>query len=350
MHETPAVANPISSFGLFAFCATAPSPSENDRGSSDELRHRAAMPKMWSDFLRNYLTSKWIACILLLLTITHSTDILPRHKILTRGKKSITDFLTAEHISVGGRSRCISGHINLTVTSQNFKISYAEPSNQLAATEFIVELLQVDSTLAQRLIGDSYPITGTYGIYSSLCVPISSEAARKVETVQFLTHGDTLSGRYWDIAPGYSYVDAVTTAGQAAFFYDRIGVGKSDHPDSIQVVQGPLQVEIAHALVELLRTNQVGNFSNVVGVGHSAGSTVTQGVTTKYPDDFDAIILTGITTSTTYLPLTIASSNFQIANQASKKFRDLSNGYITQANEIGVQYAYFRYPNFDPTS
>lgn len=305
---------------------------------------------MWSVSLCSYLTSKWIACILLLPKIACFTDIFPPHKTLTPGKNSIADSLTLEHFSAGGKSRCISGHINLTVTSQNFKISYAEPSNQLAATEFIVELLQVNSTLAQQVVGKPRPITGRYGIYSSLCVPISPETTRKVKTVQFLTHGETLSSRYWDIAPGYSYVDAVTTAGQAVFFYDRIGVGNSDHPDPIQVVQGPLQVEIAHALVELLRTNQVGHFSNVVGVGHSAGCTVTQGVTTRYPDDFDAIILTGITTSTTYLPLTIASSNFQIANQTSKKFRNLSNGYITQANAIGVQYAYFRYPNFDPTS
>lgn len=312
---------------------------------------------MWSSFFHSYLTSKWIACIPLLLpTTAHFTGIstFPRHESPALGKDSTTDYPVIDHISAGGNSHCISGKINLTVTSQNFKINYAEPSNQFAVTEFIVELLQVNSTLAQRVIGNSRPITGTYGIYSSLCMPVDLEAARKVETVQFLTHGDTLSGSYWDIAPGYSYVDAVTTVGQAAFFYDRIGVGKSDHPDSIQVVQGPLQVEIAHALVELLRTNEIGgykfSFSNFVGVGHSAGCTVTQGVTTKYPDDFDAIILTGITTIIDYVPLTIASSNFQIANRASKRFRGLSNGYITQANAIGVQYAYFRYPNFDPKS
>lgn len=317
---------------------------------------------MWSSLFHSYLSLKWIASILLPSTTTaHFTYTSPAYDNSTLGKDPITNALTVDHISAGGKSRCISGNINLTVTAQNFEISYAEPSNQFAATEFIVELLQVNSTLAQRLVGGPRLITGTYSIYSTLCVPVNPETARKVKTVQFLTHGDTLSGSYWDIAPEYSYVDAVTTAGQAAFFYDRIGVGRSDHPDSIQVVQGPLQVEIAHALVQLLRTNQVGQFkfsnfvgqykfSNFVGVGHSAGSTVTQGVTTKYPNDFDAIILTGITTITTYLPLTIASSDFQVANQASNKFRDLSNGYLTQSNAIGVQYAYFHYPNFDPAS
>lgn len=32
-----------------------------------------------------------------------------------------------------------------------------------------------------------------------------------------------------------------------------IGVGKSQHPDPLQVVQGPLQVGIAHGLVTMIR-------------------------------------------------------------------------------------------------
>lgn len=307
---------------------------------------------MWSSFPYKYLTLTWIASIALPSLTVCFIDKSPVNTEPTLEPSPATDFLTINHISAGGGSRCISGNVNLTVTAQHFRIEYAEPSNQLAATQFIVELLEVNSTLANRVVGTPRPITGRYSIYSSLCLPPDPEIASKVKTVQFLTHGDTLSSSYWDIAPGYSYVDAVTTAGQAAFFYDRIGVGKSDHPDPIQVVQGPLQVEILHALVELLRTNQIGQykFSKFIGVGHSAGSTVTQGVTTKYPNDFDAVILTGISIIRTYVPLTIASSNFQIANQASRKFQYLSNGYLTQANAIGIQYAYFRYPNFSPSS
>ena len=308
---------------------------------------------MWSSFLHNYLILIWIARISLPLTIAHLiNNTYPGHANTTLGQSPTTGSLAVNHISVGGRSRCFSGNINLTVTAQTFQITYAEPSNQLAATEFIVELLEVNSTLAQRVVGSPRPITGTYSIYSSLCVPANSTVARKVKTVQFLTHGDTLSSRYWDIAPDYSYVDAVTTAGYAAFIYDRIGVGKSDHPDPIQVVQGFLQVEIAHALVKWLRTNPIDQykFSKFVGVGHSAGSTVTQGVTTKYPNDFDAIILTGTSTIATYVPLILAALNFQIANEVSENFRNLSNGYLTQANAIGVQFSFFRYPNFSPTS
>lgn len=269
------------------------------------------------------------------------------------GKNTTPDSsFTVNSLSVGGGSRCITGNIMVTVTSPNLQIKYSQPTDQLAATEFIVEMLQANSDLARRVVGGPKPVFGTYSIYSSLCLPANPEAARNVKTVQFLTHGDTLSSSYWDIAPGYSYIDSVTAAGYAAFSYDRIGVGKSEHPDPIQIVQGPMQVEIAHALVTLLRNGRIGQykFCNFVGVGHSAGSTVTQGVTTEYPKDFDAIILTGTSTVATYVPLSLAGFDLQIANQASEKFRGLPNGYLTQANAIGIQFGFFRYPNFDPKS
>ena len=261
--------------------------------------------------------------------------------------------LTDSRVSAGGNSHCIAGNIKLTVTSQNLQLNYSESSSQLAVTELIVELLQANSTFAQRVVTGPRSVTGTYNIYSSLCVPANATAARNIDTVQFLTHADTLSSRYWDIAPDYSYIDAVTAAGYAAFSYDRIGYGKSDHPDPIQVVQGPLHREIAHALVQLLRKNQIGRnkFSKVVGVGHAAGSVITQAVTAKYPGDFDAVILTGLSLLGASTDLALAAFDLQIARQTNiERFRDLPFGYLTQANAIGVQFSFFRYPNFSPNS
>ena len=280
------------------------------------------------------------------------TDNLLNNSIISGHKANYGSVLPFLQRSTGGGSQCIVGNVKVTVTSQNFAIDLPEPEDQLAATELVLERLQANSDLAARVVGAPRPVTGTYSIYSSLCFPADPEAARKMETVQFLTHGDTVSSTYWDIAPGYSYVDAVTEAGHAAFSYDRIGVGRSDHPDPVQVVQGPLQVEIAHALVTLLRKQHFGphKFKKVVGVGHSAGSTVTQGVTTTYPEDFDAVILTGISTLATYVPLGVAALDLQIASQASSVFEGLPNGYLTQANAIGIQFTFFRYPNFDRRS
>lgn len=67
--------------------------------------------------------------------------------------------------------------------------------------------------------------------------------------------------------------------------YDRLGVGKSDTPDGLNVVQAPLEVEIAHQLIQMLRAGKFGHFSKVVGVGHSFGSIITQAITSQYPAD-----------------------------------------------------------------
>ncbi|KAL8634718.1 MAG: hypothetical protein Q9228_007704 [Teloschistes exilis] len=261
-------------------------------------------------------------------------------------------FNITDGVSTGGGSRCFTGQIDVTASATNIKINFGEPPDQLAVTEFNVESLQVSSDLAKRLLGGPNPISGTWSIYSSLCVPSDPVAAKNVKTVQILTHGDSLSSTYWDIASDYSYIDAATTRGYATFSYDRIGVGKSEHPDPIQIVQGPLNLEILHAIVTRLRNGHYGQlkFTHFIGVGHSAGSTVTQGVTTKYPKDFDAIILTGTSTIATYVPLSLAAFNWQIAAQASPKFKGLPTGYWTQATSIGIQFSFFRYPNFDPKS
>ena len=254
--------------------------------------------------------------------------------------------------TVSGNSKCTAYHLAVVATSSNYKLLFPEPANQTAATEVVVELLQTNSSSFDRANGGQSAITGNYSIYGQLCLPSGSKAA-EIETVQLLTHGDTLDSTYWDIAPGYSYIDAAVAAGYATFSYDRIGVGKSEHPDPIQVVQGPLQVEIAHSLVTLLRNSQVGlySFKNVVGVGHSAGSTVTQGVTTKYPQDFDAIILTGTSISVNYVTSTLASFDLTIANtDASGKFADLPNGYLVQPLQQSIQFPYYRFPNFEPRS
>ena len=268
---------------------------------------------------------------------------------------ALTGLTTSPNVTttVSGKSTCLEQHLKLAVTSNNVKINLDPAANQTVVTETLVELLQANSSLFSRVNGGPSTIKNTFDIYSKLCIPSDPSAAKAVKTVQFLTHGDTLDSSYWDIAPGYSYIDAAVAAGYATLSYDRIGVGKSEHPDPLQVVQGPLQVEIAHALIVKLRQAQIGSykFRSVIGVGHSAGSTVTQGVTTKYPQDFDAIILTGTSTSPAYVNTALASFDLTIANlDPSKKFACLPNGYLVQPNTQSIQFPYFRWPNFSPTS
>ncbi|KAF7531224.1 hypothetical protein G7054_g9079 [Neopestalotiopsis clavispora] len=250
--------------------------------------------------------------------------------------------------SAGGGSTCITGYVNVAINTTGTKILYTPPQDQLAVTETFVELFQVDSTFAANATaGGPSVISGNYSIFCKLCLPSQTT---QVKTVQLLTHGATLDNTYWDIAPNYSYVDVATAAGYATLSYDQLGVGNSAHPDPVQVVQATAQVAVLHQLVGLLRSKGLGGqvFDKVVGVGHSAGSTLTQAITAQYPADFDAVILSGTSTSAATVALTVAAFNFINANtDPSPKLRTLPAGFLTQQSAVGIQFAFYRYPNFD---
>lgn len=89
-------------------------------------------------------------------------------------------------------------------------------------------------------------------------------------------------------------------------------------------------------------------WDQVVGVGHSAGTTLTQAITTKYPKDFDAVIATGTSTDPSSVSMSVAAFNFINANEdPSDRFRHLQPGYLTQQTAVDIQFAFYRWPNFD---
>ncbi|KAK9492587.1 catalytic protein [Lipomyces doorenjongii] len=244
-------------------------------------------------------------------------------------------------LSAGGEAMCIMGTVTVNVsTGTNQKLNYEDGASQLTLTETIAELLSANSSLpAQRF---QYQ-------YKAL---LSSWTAKKSsKTVQFLVHGIGFDKSYWDFAKQYSYIDVAAAAGYPTFSYDRLGTGASDHPDPIRVVQSSIQVEIAHVLIQSLRDGRFGGhrFDNVVGVGHSYGSIQSVGVTVKYPQDLDAVVLTGFSTNTNSFGLIFADFNLAIANENQPlRFGDLPNGYLVTGSSISNQFAFFRYPHFDP--
>ncbi|KAJ5915480.1 Alpha/Beta hydrolase protein [Penicillium verhagenii] len=251
--------------------------------------------------------------------------------------------------STGGGSICASGYVTIPISVTGTKLDYVPPTSAAGVTQSLVELFQVTDSLANTITGTQL-ISGSYQIYVKLCIPSSASKAASVKTVQLLTHGATLDHNYWDIVTGYSYIDAATEAGYATLSYDQLGVGNSAHPDPIQVVQANSQVAVTHALAQLLRNAKIGNYSfeNVVGVGHSAGSSLTQAVTTQYPSDFDAAILTGTSTNDNYVSLSMAAFNLINANSdSSGRFSSLAAGYLTQQTSVGIQFAFYSYPNFN---
>lgn len=253
--------------------------------------------------------------------------------------------------SAGGFANCLSGLLSVPVTASNEKFLFKEPINQFAVTDSFFELLKANSTQAADINGGKATISQTFNIAGKLCYPNNWSGSSS--TVQFLTHGIGFNQLYWDFAEGYSYIDVAAKAGYPTFSFDRLGTGASDHPDPIQIVQAAIQVEIIHVLVSLLRAGKLADatFNNVVGVGHSFGSIQSVGVAANYPKDFDAVVLTGFSTDSAPLPLTIADFNPAIASlNEPAKFSGLSNGYLLVDNAIGNQFAFYHYPDFDPES
>lgn len=259
----------------------------------------------------------------------------------------------SQGLSTGKIASCVTALVPIDVSSTNTQLALENPMNQTVVTEIFQELVQVNSTIAARTIKGPKAVRATYNIEATLCFPKDTVAAKMVQTVQILTYGIGLDKSYWDIAPGYSYVDAAASAGYATLAYNRLGVGQSAHPDPIQDVQCAIDVEILHHLVLMLRNGHLGSrsFKYVIGVGHSYGSIVQLAQNAKYPKDVDAAVLTAFTSNVANLPYTVLANNPSIARiNNPREFGALPNGYLVHDTAISIQLPFFRYPYFDPNS
>jgi pimeloyl-ACP methyl ester carboxylesterase len=126
----------------------------------------------------------------------------------------------------------------------------------------------------------------TYRVAGELC----AQGPLAGKTVQFLEHGLTYNHHYWDWPQQpstYSYVHQAVQAGYATFNIDRLGDGRSDHPDPA-LLTTETQAFVAHQVVQHLRAH----FPKVISVGHSFGSAIALYEGGTYAD-VDAVLLTG---------------------------------------------------------
>ena len=251
-------------------------------------------------------------------------------------------------LSSGGSAICVAGIVPVTAwTDQNLNLDLPSSFNQTQIVELTLELNSANSTLASSVVVSEQKIGGVYNISAQLCYPV---AARNSSTVQFLTHGVAFSKSYWDFSsPTNSYIESAAQAGYSTFSYDRLGIEGSSRPDPIQVVQGPLQTVIAESLVNLLRNGSLGgqSFPFIIGVGHSYGSALTTSLASKSPSAFDALVLTGFSDNMTGAIQFAAALNFEVAARSStQRFVLEPDGYLLPSTLYGVQYSFFRSPDF----
>lgn len=253
--------------------------------------------------------------------------------------------------SSGGFANCLSGHVKVpATTTANDKLLFHEPLDQYAVTASFVHFIQANSSQAAEVNSGPATVSETFNIQAKLCFP---KNAYPVSTIQFLIHGIGFNQSYWDFAEGYSFIDVAAKAGYPTFSCDRLGVGASDHPEPIQIVQAPLQVEICtyhhHSLTprEACRTEVQGygrrwTFLWLDSICRSPS---------EIPRRFRRLVLTGFSTDTSALGITFADFNSAIAAQNQPhKFKGLPNGYLVVDNAIANQFAFFYYPSFDVNS
>ena len=191
-------------------------------------------------------------------------------------------------------------------------------------------------------------------LFGRHCRPASSPSPEVAGTLLVFVHGITYPHDYWDFADPtngtdrYSFVAAAHAAGFPTLAIDRLGIGQSSHPLSIDVT-----IETnAHTVHELLQAVRGGAlldandapYARIVQIGHSYGSWTTWYVATRY-DDVDAVVLTGATHGLTTIdaPFGVASRLYPASSDP--RFGPLSgldSGYLT--TRPGERYGAFYAP------
>lgn len=208
---------------------------------------------------------------------------------------------------------CSQQRVPVTVTAENTVISMSKPAKQGALTGFLANYWATGSTTGAKVIphnvDGSLPrktVKGTYNIWTQLCMPNgwkdggvahigihgyvltccpaifrlfsndSSGSTLTIRTGSLDTRRSTTISRLrtrldMPYSPTIVWVRLLLsgfTRPKLTSFV--VGVGQSDKPDGLDVVQSAMEVEILHTLIQNMRSS--GKFSKVVGIGHSYGS------------------------------------------------------------------------------
>ena len=145
-------------------------------------------------------------------------------------------------------------------------------------------------------------------IEGDLCLP-SSPSSTLIITVS----GGSYSRIYWDFPyepESYSFTRAMVERGHPVFNIDRLGIGESEHPPSVQMTV-QLGGQSLHEVISAARAGDLGpEFTNIVLAGHSLGTGLAEYEIARY-QDVDALIATGLAHNFNEITLAQAVSSFQ---------------------------------------
>ncbi|CAE6415564.1 unnamed protein product [Rhizoctonia solani] len=232
--------------------------------------------------------------------------------------------------TIGGRSvgptpaspssvgTCTQNLVPITVQVDTTAITMKKPADQGKLTGFLANFWTTGSTVTSQIMSHKSDgstqkkrVEGTYNIWTQICHPNGKEG--QVPLIVGI-HGINFDHSYWEFGYSreYNFIEAANRAGYAVLTYDRLGVGQSDKPDGLNVVQSSTEVEILHRQIQQARAT--GKYSKVLGIGHSFGAIQLTGIATRYPTDLDAVILTGYAPSMASVPLAFTAWSQTLAS------------------------------------
>lgn len=238
---------------------------------------------------------------------------------------------------------CTSSRVPITVTVETTAISMQKPSSQASLTGFLANFWSTGSPVASQIMPASADgkrsrktVRGTYNIWAQTCTPHGAIDGQTPLIVGI--HGINFDHSYWEFgySKEYNFIEAANKAGYAVLTYDRLGVGQSDKPDGIDVVQSSTEVEILHQFIQQSRASK--KYSKVLGIGHSFGAIQLTGIAAKYPSDLDAVILTGYAPSMISVPLAFTAWAQTLANQqpdqtTRRRWAALPSGNVVMSDQ-----------------
>ncbi|WP_341530534.1 alpha/beta fold hydrolase [Nostoc sp. UHCC 0302] len=170
--------------------------------------------------------------------------------------------------------------------------------------------------------------TKQYRIYGELC----GQKNLNKKTIHVLVSGITYDHNYWDFSSQkerYSYVKALTKAGNATFNIDRIGIGNSSRPPADKVtVQS--NAFVLNQVDQALRNGKINNlkFKHIINVGHSFGSIVVIEEATQY-GGADGVIISGFLHKLTPELQNLVGFLYPAQSDSQFSSQNLPNGYLT---------------------
>ncbi|PVH80876.1 alpha/beta-hydrolase [Cadophora sp. DSE1049] len=236
----------------------------------------------------------------------------------------------------------------LTVTSGNYIWGLPILETDYDVTTFTTNLSRWDANVTFHPVsGFLAQVTASYKIAGTFCAPTKGPS----KTVLLASHGLGFDRSYWhpEIQPDkYSFVDYAISKGYSVFFYDRLGVSKSS-VISGYVNQVSIQISILEQLVNQIRT---GKFSpkpkNVVLIGHSFGSVISNALLVSDPGLVDGVVLTGISYKIPDTAVAFEAWQPRLARvQSPGRWRQLDGGYTTWVDIFANVNVFFKYPFYD---